>query len=171
VSTTTKPGYAQPALIGGVVLGVLSALPIVSVGNACCCLWVVAGGVIAAYLFQQNQHAPITPADGALVGLFAGLIGAVVARAISIPIDLMLGPVERQLVQRIMETSNNPQLREMFDRMSDRQRSIGPMYVLFQMLAFVLWLCVNAIFSTLGGLLGAMMFRKDTPPGVIDVPS
>ncbi len=53
--------------------------------------------------------------------------------------------------------------------MSDRQRSVGPMYVLFQMLAFVLWLCVNAIFSTLGGLLGAMMFRKDTPPGVVDV--
>ncbi len=107
MSTTTKPGYAQPALIGGVVLGVLSALPIVSVGNACCCLWVVAGGVIAAYLFQQNQHRPITPADGALVGLLAGLIGAVVARAISIPIDLMVAPIDAgQLVQRLRDMGN-----------------------------------------------------------------
>ena len=55
-------------------MGVLSALPIISAGNACCCLWVVTGGFVAAYLFQQNRAAPITPADGALVGLLAGLV-------------------------------------------------------------------------------------------------
>ena len=38
------------------VLGVLSALPIVNIGNACCCLWVIAGGVAAAYLLQNNRH-------------------------------------------------------------------------------------------------------------------
>jgi len=32
------------------------------------------------------------------------------------------------------------------------------------------WLCVGALFSTLGGLLGALIFKKQTPPGVIDVP-
>ena len=61
VSTTTKSPYAQPALIGGLVMGVLSALPIISAGNVCCCLWVVSGGAIAAYLFQQERAAPITP--------------------------------------------------------------------------------------------------------------
>ncbi len=45
----------QPALLGGLVLGVLSALPIVSIGNVCCCLWVISGGVLAAYLLQRNQ--------------------------------------------------------------------------------------------------------------------
>ena len=58
-------------------MGVLSALPLVAAGN-CCCLWVISGGAIAAYLLQQNQTAPLTPADGALVGLLAGLIGAIV---------------------------------------------------------------------------------------------
>ena len=28
----------QPALYGGLVIGVLSGLPIVSMGNCCCCL-------------------------------------------------------------------------------------------------------------------------------------
>jgi hypothetical protein len=37
----------QPALFGGLVMGVLSALPIVSAGNWCCCLWVVSGGLVA----------------------------------------------------------------------------------------------------------------------------
>jgi len=59
-------------------MGVLSALPVISAGNACCCLWVVSGGVVAAYLFQQNTSRPITPGDGAMVGLLAGFIGALV---------------------------------------------------------------------------------------------
>ena len=33
----------QPALYGGLFIGVLSALPIINIGN-CCCLWVTAGG-------------------------------------------------------------------------------------------------------------------------------
>ena len=41
-------GRLQPAFWGGLFIGVLSALPFVSVGNCCCCLWVVAGGVLAA---------------------------------------------------------------------------------------------------------------------------
>jgi len=31
-------------------------------------------------------------------------------------------------------------------------------------------LFVGAIFSTIGGLIGAMVFKRDTPPGVIDIP-
>ena len=45
MSTTIRPSYSQPAVIGGVIMGVLSALPIVSAGNVCCCLWVVVGGL------------------------------------------------------------------------------------------------------------------------------
>ena len=54
----------QPAILGGVLIGVLSALPIVSAGNLCCCLWVVLGGVVAAYLLQQNQSTPLNVGDG-----------------------------------------------------------------------------------------------------------
>ena len=39
----------MPALLGGLFIGVLSALPIVGICN-CCCLWIVGGGVLAAYL-------------------------------------------------------------------------------------------------------------------------
>ena len=50
-NTTTRSGYAQPALAGGLVMGVLSALPLISALNACCCLWVVSGGLVAAYVY------------------------------------------------------------------------------------------------------------------------
>src|SRR5215475_16153060 len=93
--TNAKASRGQPALIGGRVMGVLSSLPLINLGNLCCCLWVVSGGVVAAYLLQQNQTSPITPGDGALVGLFAGIIGAGVGFLISIPLSLMLEPMQR----------------------------------------------------------------------------
>ena len=52
------PPKLQPALFGGLFIGVLSALPIINIGN-CCCLWVIGGGVLATYLMQQNHPYPI----------------------------------------------------------------------------------------------------------------
>src|SRR5438132_13671198 len=94
------PSKKQPALIGGLVLGVLSALPLVSAGNLCCCLWLVLGGAVAAYVLQQNQSAPITPGDGAVVGLLAGVIGAFVYLIVSIPVAMLLAPFERRVFER-----------------------------------------------------------------------
>ena len=56
-------GRLQPALLGGVFIGVLSTLPIINIGNLCCCRWVISGGALAAYLLQQNQPEPITGAQ------------------------------------------------------------------------------------------------------------
>ena len=167
----TKPSYGQPALIGGVVMGVLSALPLVSAGNVCCCLWVWTGGLVAAYLLQQNQSAPITPADGALVGLLAGLAGAVVQLIVSIPISLIVGPMERAMMQRILDMAGAmpPDVRDAFERYG-RDGQTGGLFLLGRIIAFVALLFIGAIFSTLGGLLGAAIFKKSAPPGTLDLP-
>ena len=83
----------QPAFCGGLFIGVLSALPLVNVGNCCCCLWVICGGALAAYLRQQSSPAQIDAAEGALVGLLAGVIGGVIATVLSIPFQLYDRPV------------------------------------------------------------------------------
>ena len=115
---STNTNLTQPALYGGLVMGVLSSLPLISAGNVCCCLWVVGGGLVAAYVLQQRQATPITPADGALVGLLAGIFGAFVGLLISIPISFLVAPMERQIVQRVLENSGNmpPEFREMMER-------------------------------------------------------
>jgi hypothetical protein len=161
--TTSK---TQPAIIGGLVMGVLSALPIISAGNICCCLWVVSGGVVAAYLLQQNQHAPITPGDGAVVGLLAGLIGALVQFVISIPIGILVAPMERAIVQRMVEAAGNmpPAMREMFEGYLEQSGQPTIVAVVFRRLVeLCLMLVAGAVFSTLGGLLGAAIFRKQLP--------
>jgi len=153
-------------------MGVLSALPIVAVGN-CCCLWVVGGGVVAAYVFQQNQAAPIAPGDGALVGLLAGLVGAFVQLVVSIPINILVAPMEQAMLQRVIEIAGSmpPEMRDAIERYSNVQGQGGVALLLVkQVVGLMIWLFVGAIFSTIGGLLGALVFRKQTPPGVIDIP-
>src|SRR5918996_1366209 len=97
----------QPALYGGLFIGVLSALPFVNIAN-CCCLWVIGGGVLATYLMQQNFPYPITAADGALVGLLAGVFGGIIGAVLSIPIDLMMGPVQQRMTERMLANPDLP---------------------------------------------------------------
>jgi hypothetical protein len=159
--------FVQPAFVGGVVMGVLSALPLISAGNVCCCLWVLLGGVVAAYMLQQNQE---TPGDGALVGLFAGLIGAVVEVVVSIPLSILVGPWERAMAQRFIDMAGNmpPEMRDIMERAGRGEQPTAWIFV-GRIFALMFWICVGAVFSTIGGLIGAAIFKKQTPPGTVDV--
>jgi hypothetical protein len=163
-------GRLQPALYGGVVIGVLSALPIVNVGNCCCCLWVVAGGALAVYLRQQNSPFAVTAAEGALVGLLAGLIGGVIGTILSIPIAGMMGPFQQRLVDGILARPDFPaETREMIERATRGGGGVGAAGLALQ---FVWMIVTGAIFGMLGGLLGTAMFKKDAPPpppGTVDI--
>lgn len=157
-------------------MGVLSALPIVSAGNLCCCLWVVSGGLVAAYVLQQSSAAPISAGDGALVGLLAGLCGAVVQLVISIPIDLLMAPMERAMAGRLFDLAQNmsPEMRDWVDRFSRPGEPLTfALIALRRLIFFFIMLCIGVAFSTAGGLIGAVIFAKKTPPagGTIDVPA
>jgi hypothetical protein len=148
----------QPALFGGLFIGVLSALPIVNVGNCCCCLWVIAGGVLAVYLRQQNTPFQIPASEGALVGLLAGIIGGVVAAIISIPMAAMTASFQSQILERVL--ASNPDMpveaRDMIQRMATGSalRAAGA----------VIGVIIDAVFGMLGGLLGVALFKKSAPP-------
>jgi hypothetical protein len=152
------PSKGQPALLGGAFIGILSALPIVSAGNLCCCLWVVAGGMVAAYLMQQNHHEPISLADGAGGGFLAGLAGAVVYLVASIPVNLALGPFQRRMMDRMMSRAGDvpPEMRTMIEQMG---AGAGALIV-----GFVAMLFAGMVFATVGGVVGALIFRPNAPP-------
>src|SRR5688500_19988055 len=69
----------KPAVIGGVVLGLLSAIPFVNFVNACCCLWAILGGLLASYLYVKNSPTPVNAGDGAIVGAIAGVVGGLIS--------------------------------------------------------------------------------------------
>jgi hypothetical protein len=163
------PPKLQPALFGGLFIGVLSALPFVSV---CCCLWMVTGGAIAVYLMQQNHPYPVNAADGALVGLLAGLVGALVSGLLSIPINMAMGPVLQQAVQGWV-TSNPDIPAESKAMLENLMARSGSPTVIGTIIGIFMGMLVGSIMAMLGGLLGVAIFKKKDlpppPPGTIEV--
>jgi hypothetical protein len=159
----------QPALLGGLVLGVLSALPLVNLGNLCCCLWVISGGAVAAYLLQAGQAAPITTGDGAAVGLWAGFVGAIVWVVLQVPVSLAMQPLLTRLTAGLLNAGELPDSVRPLLEMT--QQGAGITLVGFIVGGFVT-LIVCVVFSTLGGLIGAALFRAKTPapPPPLDLP-
>jgi|SRR3954471_5346302 hypothetical protein len=158
----------QPALFGGLFIGVLSALPLINIGN-CCCLWVIGGGVLATYLMQQNFPYPVGAADGALVGLLAGLFGGVLGVLLSIPIEMAMGPLQQRLIQNWILSNPDvpPETRTMFENMV-----AGGASVFLTGIKLLFSMVIGAIFGMLGGLLGVALFKKNAPPpppGTVEV--
>ena len=160
----------QPALLGGLAIGVLSALPFIGLGNCCCGAWILMGGGLAAYLLQQDNPNAIDFGDGAIVGLLAGVFGAIAFAIVSIPINMMLSGVQEGIFQRLMSNANDmpPQAREILDRMSKQQAvGLGIGAVFF----FVVSMCVCAFWAMVGGLFGTLIFRKTPPQGPPPIPT
>jgi hypothetical protein len=150
----------QHALLGGLFIGVLSALPVVGFLNLCCCLWVVAGGVLTTYLLQQNRPGPVDSGEAALGGLLAGLFGAVLYVLIqTVLVSLSDGAMDVRLTEAL---ESNPQLPpEVRERMEALMQGRNLLLIIA-----AVTLPVFAVVSLLGALLGVAIFKKKTPPVV-----
>ena len=145
----------KPALIGGVVLGLLSVIPFVSAVNVCCCLWAILGGMLATYLYVKNSPTPATAADGAVLGAVAGLVGALISLILGVPISLAMGPTMRNLIISLVERVDPRQADMMRQQFEAAGSSIGPVIINALILAVLL-----LVFSIVGGLLGVPLFEK-----------
>jgi hypothetical protein len=69
-------------IIAGTIMAVLSSLPLISFLNCFACFWLWASGILGSGLYRLFQGKSLTSSltggQGAVVGIFSGLIGAVV---------------------------------------------------------------------------------------------
>jgi hypothetical protein len=151
----------QPVLLGGLFIGVLSALPVISIGN-CCCLWILGGGMLTVYLAQQNTPQSIRPGRGAVLGLLAGIAGAFVWLLVALALDVFIAPLQQRMLDEMLRNAQDmsPNARELIEMVAGRASSPARFVV-----GFGFQLC-GASFAALGGLLGAMFFRRDLPPAL-----
>lgn len=151
----------QAAVLGGLFTGILSALPFVSVGN-CCCLWILSGGALAAYLDQQSLGRHTTAGRGALVGLAAGVVSAFAWLVTSLLLDPIIGPMQQRVMQEVLQIAQDvpPDVRESLESFGQGRSGFG------YFIGFCFMLCFGAVFSAIGGALAGAFFRNDAPPAL-----
>lgn len=136
----------KPALLGGLVVGILSVIPFVS---ACCCIWAILGGMLASFLYIKSSPVPVSTGDGAINGALAGVFGSLIYLLIALPISLIFGVA--QMEESIRRTGVEVPL-----------TGIALAFIVAFMVVIGLM-----IFSTIGGLIGVPIFEKrkeSTPP-------
>ncbi|GAC1402170.1 MAG: hypothetical protein NVSMB56_17180 [Pyrinomonadaceae bacterium] len=160
----------KPAIIGGVLLGVLSVIPLVSAVNVCCCAWAIVGGMLATYLYVKNSSRPAQIGDGAVLGIIAGVVGAVVYFVLGLPIGLLTGQATLRLMTGLLKNLN-PETASAFEQqIAIAQSQPLAQQVITAIPGLLIGGVLLAIFSTLGGILGILLFEKrkggtnTTPP-------
>jgi hypothetical protein len=146
----------QPALLGGVLIGVLSALPFV---GTCCCLWVIAGGVLTTYLLQERSPLPVTAGEASVAGLLAGVIGAFVSTGVAMIVSAARGIGSSEAISDMLGRGEMPP--ELVGAL-ERVRDLPP--AVFVIGGLLVSLVIFPIFSMLGALLGVAIFKKNVPP-------
>ena len=156
-----RPRMLMPALIGGLLSGVLTAIPFVS---CLCCLWIIAGGFLAAYLLSKESPDSLTTGDGVIVGIFAGIIGSVVDTIVSLPFDAMMRNSEflRSLLDKVSEYAQD--LPAEMQGLLESGPFSGPVSISWMLLGLVVSMVIFSVFSALGGIIGVSFFKKKPEP-------
>lgn len=129
----------KPALLGGLIVGVLSAIPFI---NYCCCIWTLGGGVLAAYLYVKSSPTQVKMGDGAMVGGLAGVVGGIIYFVLSLPINIFFGMAAMQ---------------EQLYRSGVHLPFSGIVLVI---LAGIVGAVILAVLTAVGGIIGVAIFEK-----------
>jgi hypothetical protein len=159
----------KPAILWGCVLGFLSGLPVFDLLNCCtCCSLGIGAGFLAAFHYSKTCARFGVPFDagrgagvGGLTGFFWGLSNVVVSTLVA----AAFGEVAAGWILPLLE--NNPSMPpEMLDEIrSAMEEGITPLSIVLDV---VITLGLGIVFATLGGLIGAAVFKPQrtapTPP-------
>jgi len=137
----------KPALLGGLIVGLLSAIPVL---NYCCCIWGIGGGALAGFLYIKSSPVPVKIGEGAVVGVLSGIIGAVLYFIIGVPIAYFISGAN--LEQTL--------------RGAGVQLPLGVSGLLLFVVSGLIVGALLLVLSIIGGLISVPIFekRKDIPP-------
>lgn len=141
-----RPGKFVPGLVGGFVAGILSLLadflppsPFVIV-SFFCIVWAIIGGAVASRLYVKRSPTPVRQGEGAVVGVVAGAIAALIYLALDTTIAYSI----------------HGEYIEMVSKAQGENMSAGAFFALTGIVGAV----TIFGFSIIGGIIGVAMFEK-----------
>jgi hypothetical protein len=92
--------------------------------------------------------------------LLSGIVGAFVWLVASIPIGMAMAPFQSRMAQETLRNTTDlpPELRTILEQFAG-----APAIGVGMILMFFVMLVICTLFGMLGGLFGALMFRKAQP--------
>jgi hypothetical protein len=163
----TALDFIQPAIAGGMFLGLLSSIPFI---NAGCCLWVLMGGGMAAVALNKQRPSGINYGDGAFVGVLSGFFGAIVGTIIQMSFHVIAAHFfesqQQQVEDLLKQLGAEGPMRDWTLRVFSGE--ISAVTVLFTFFANLL---LYALFAMIGGIVGVALLNKRKGAGVSPRPN
>ena len=158
----SAPRLTKPALMAGVLLGILCAMPVL---NCFCLFWMGGGGILAVCFLRNEIAGEISSGTGASLGLLTGLFGACVWQLLEIPLHYVTGAEGMRDAQEIiakMETLPPESLEELNQLIGLLNDPLNPVFILFSLIIKII-LC--GVLTTLGGVLGVSLLGQNKSVG------
>ncbi len=166
-----KPSKLLPALYGGLIMGAISGLPVLSILNCFCCAGILLGGFLSV-LFYKNDLTPTSPpltsSDGMQLGALAGLFGALFGTIVHLIMLASVGNVSSEIILNILKNLNLPP--EAMDQIERNLDQSAAMTAFSITIGLVTSLVIDPLFGLLGGLIGFNVFKSKGPAVPVQPP-
>ena len=147
-----KPDKLLPAVIGGVIMGLLSSIPVLNFINCLCCAGIILGGFFAVFFYNKNLvDQELTYSDGALLGILAGVFGLIISSILNV----IIGNGVEQILEQIMQYADDipPEAQDIILAL---QENSGKLFIV----NIAMGLVIDILFGLLGGILGVAVLGK-----------
>jgi len=138
-------------LLGGLLSGILSVIPIINLFNIFFMIWMGVGSVVSIYLLKKDIP-EIQTSDAALVGAASGLTGGIIFGLFS---SIMVFNISEEKIERVLDRVGSLASLVEEDAMSLIQDTN------FRMMFFgviAIGFCFAIIAGLIGGLIGKSIF-------------
>jgi len=150
-------------IFGALVMTTISFVPLV---NLICCMGILLGGYAAVSSYGKKQTDPdyrIKNKDGILLGLFSGLLAAVIVTGINLLLSLLSkeNPFTDMMpqIEKYINTIP-PELKNQFQKLTDEFDKFGFSPTL-TIITLISNLIIYPLFGAIGGLFGVILNKKN----------
>ncbi len=109
-------GFVLKAVLGGIIGGILSAIPVLNILNCCFCLLNGAGAALGVSLHcRSDPNVRMSLGQGAISGAISGLVAAGIATVANVIVSFVLGSMmasmfrslglPREITNQMLDTS------------------------------------------------------------------
>lgn len=136
------------AAVGGLVMAVLSSVPILSLINCLICAGLWIGGIAAVWFYRRQTGQLVSAGQGAAIGAVAGVIGAILATLVTVAFG-------GAMVESMIAADTTGTLRD----------SLGGLVGtgVTAIFAFIMNIILYPLFGAIGGAAYAALTQPRTP--------